>query len=130
MTDLRLLPDVELIVGDVLTDVPWFSKVPTPLAENVPCRTIHKIAGSWSHPLFLDKPTVVIDSYGATEDLAVALGESARVLLIRKWLAQGRTAHGVLHRLNELTAPFVVRTGTTPDGVAHVSSTYQILTRP
>jgi hypothetical protein len=91
---------------------------------------IHNIGGSWSHPLFLDKPHVVIDSYGATEDEAVALGKAMRTALIGAWLSQTRTAHGVIHRLKEVTSPFVVRTGTGPDGVAHVSSTYQVFTRP
>lgn len=130
MTDLRILPDVELIVGDVLSDVPWSSKTPGDLAAEVPCRVIHKIGGKWSHPRFLDGPHVVVDSYGATEDVAVALGETARVALINAWLGQGRVTHGVLHRLVEVISPFVVRTGTNPDGVAHVSSTYQVFTRP
>jgi hypothetical protein len=124
------LPDVELIVGDILDDVAWSSKTPADLASGVPCRVIHKIGGKWSHPLFLDAPHVVIDSYAATEDAATALGDAARASLIDAWLAQGRGTHGVLHRLVEVISPFVVRTGTNPDGVAHVSSTYQVFTRP
>jgi hypothetical protein len=127
---MTALPDVELIVGDILSDAPWSSRTPADLAAEVPCRVVHKIGGKWSHPLFLDAPHVVIDSYGATEDAAVALGAAARDALIDAWLAQGRGTHGVLHRLVEVISPFVVRTGTNPDGVAHVSSTYQVFTRP
>jgi hypothetical protein len=127
---MTALPDVELIVGDILSDAPWSSRTPADLASEVPCRVVHKIGGKWSHPLFLDAPHVVIDSYGATEDAAVALGAAARTALIDAWLAQGRGTHGVLHRLVEVISPFVVRTGTEPDGVAHVSSTYQVFTRP
>jgi hypothetical protein len=124
------LPDGTLIVGDHLTDVPWSTRTPANLAGEVPCRTINQIGGKWSHPLFLDAPHIVINSFAATEVEARALGATARATLIAAWLAQGRSTHGVLHRLVEVISPFVVRTGTEPDGVAHVSSTYQVFTRP
>jgi hypothetical protein len=130
VTDLRLLPDVELLVGDILTDVDWSTKTPADLASEVPCRTVRKISGAWIHPKFIDRPVVVIDSYGPDEDTATALGETARVLLVDAWLAQTRTSHGVIHRLVEMVSPFTVRTGTEPDGVAHVSSTYRITVIP
>lgn len=130
MTDLRLLPDEELLVGDVLDDVPWSVRTPSDLATHMPCRAIYKIGGTAAHPQFLDKPTVHVVSYAGSYDAAKALAETARVKLWNAWRSQTRFDHGVIHRVVESLSPFEPRTGTEPDGVFRFDATYQVFTRP
>lgn len=130
MTDLRDLPDEELLVGDVLNDVPWSPITPPNLASKMPCRVIYKLGGTAVHPQFMDKPTIHIVSYAGTYDAAKALAETARVRLWNARRAQTRFEHGVIHRVVESLSPFHPRTGTEPDGVFRFDQTHQVWTRP
>lgn len=130
MTDLRLLPDEELLVMAVLTDCPISTRVPPGLAGKVPWRTVHKLGGTAAHPQFLDKPLVQVSSYAGSYDAAKALAETARVKLWQAWRTQFRTDLGGVHKVVETVSPFEVRTGTEPDGVVRFDATYQVFTRP
>lgn len=130
MTDLRLLPDAELLVLAVLTDCDAATRTPPDLASKVPFRAVYKIGGNAAHPMFLDKPQIHVASYAATRIAAKNLAESARVRLCQAWRAQFRTDLGGIHKVVEVTGPFEVRTGTEPDGVFRFDATYQVFTRP
>ena len=129
MTDLRYLPDSELLVLAVLTDCPAGATTPADLATKVPRRAVYKLGGTAAHPMFLDKPQIHVVSYAATRQAAANLAETARVKLFDAWRAQTTTAAGTIHRVVEVTGPFEVRTGTEPDGVFRFDATYQVWTR-
>lgn len=130
MTDLRLLPDAEALVGDCLTDADWSDAVPANLVSKLPRYVIYKTAGTAVHPKFLDKPLIQVAAYAATKDAARELAENARVRLFEAWRAQTRYDAGVIHKVVEVLSPISVRTGTEPDGVFRFDATYQVFTRP
>lgn len=129
MTDQRYLPDEELLVMAVLSDVPASTRVPDSLATKMPRRVVFKLGGTAAHPKFLDKPQVRISSYAGSYDAAKALAETARVRLFDAWRAQNTTTAGTIHKVVEVTSPFEVRTGTEPDGVFRFDQTVQVWTR-
>lgn len=129
MTDLRLLPDAELLVLAVLTDCDAATRTPADLASKVPFRAVYKIGGKAVHPMFLDKPQIHVASYAATRIAAKNLAETARVKLWQAWRDQFHTSLGHISAVHEVTSPFEVRTGTEPDGVYRFDATYQVLTR-
>jgi len=130
MTDLRLLPDAELLTLAVLTDCPASARVPDTLASKVPWRVVFKLGGTSAHPQFLDKPHVQVSSYAGTRAGAANLAETARVKLFQAWRTQFRTDLGGIHKVVEVITPFEVRTGTEPDGVFRFDATYEVQTRP
>jgi hypothetical protein len=131
MTDLRFLPDVELLVLAVLTDVQGSTSTPDSLGSLVPWRVVYKLGGVAVDPRFLDKPHVKVVSYGSTRQLAKALAETARVKLFNAGQSQFRATNlGHISRVTEVFSPFEVRTGTEPDGVFRFDGTYQVSTRP
>lgn len=132
MTDLRFLPDVEVLVMAVLADVECSTGTPDSLASQVPWRVVYKLGGGSKDPRFLDLPHVQVVSYGSTRPAAKALAETARVKLFNAWhsVPQFHTDLGHISRVTEVISPFEVRTGTEPDGVFRFDATYQVSTRP
>jgi hypothetical protein len=130
VTDLRLLPDAELLVLAVLTDCDAGTRTPADLASKVPFRAVYKLGGTAAHPMFLDKPQIHVVSYAGTRQAAANLAETARAALWQAWRTQFRTNLGAIHKVVEVTSPFEVRTGTEPDAVFRFDATYQVFTRP
>lgn len=128
MTSLRILPDVEALVGGLLDDCPNAPTPPKMLASRVPFRTIYKIAGA-AIGRFMDAPHVQVVSWHNTRAGARDLAETGRVRLLNAWLEQYRSELGGIHRVNEVMSPFENRSGTV-DGVFRFDATYEVLTRP
>lgn len=126
----RYLPDEELLVKDVLSDVAASPTPPADLATKLPRRAIFKLGGIAIHPRFMDRPLIQVSSYASTRDAAKSLAEDGRSALHEAQRTQHRYTHGVIHRVVEVASPFAVRTGTEPDGVFRFDATYQVFTRP
>lgn len=129
MTDLRLLPDVEALLAELLNDCPSGPTPPKMLASKVPFRSIYRISGSAVNGQFLDAPHVQVTSWAGSYAGAKALAETARVKLFQAWRSQYRNDVGGIHRVTEILAPFQNRTGSV-DGVYRFDATYQVFTRP
>ena len=126
----RYLPDVELLVAAVLNDVASSTTPPANLATKLPRRVIYKIAGTATHPKFLDAPHVQVTSYAASRQAAIDLAETARAMLFDAWRSQKRVvSKGGIHKVIEITSPFENRQGSV-DGAFRVDATYQVFTRP
>ncbi|MCU1675337.1 MAG: hypothetical protein JWM93_95 [Frankiales bacterium] len=129
---LRLLPDSELVVRDILlvSGVAVGVNVPSDLLQRLPYISARRFGGSAVHPKFLDRGTFLIDCWSNNRATAAAMGETCRVLLFNAWRSQAAHAGATIAHYTEVTAPSELRTDGQAGGLYRFSSTVSLHVRP
>ena len=131
---MRLLPDVDLLVREIVTaavsDVQVGTMIPPDLVDRMPFVMARRVGGTAVHPRFADRALVDVQVWAADRKVAADTAEAVRVALFRAWERQTVTAHGYIGAYSEIAAPTELRDETTPDGVYRFQATYALVVRP
>lgn len=131
---MRLLPDVDLLVREVVTSaVPGVNvgtMIPADLADRLPFVMARRVGGTAVHPRFADRALVDVQVWASDRKTASDLAESVRTALFLAWERQTVTPYGSIGAYAETAAPTELRDETTPDGVYRFQATYSLVVRP
>jgi hypothetical protein len=131
----RVLPDADQLMLDVIrTAISGQSAgtfIPSDLANRLPYVTARRITGPPRHPQFAGNPTMDVQTWATTREVAADLAEDVRVAVYDAWRKQTTYASGWIAWQACISEPAELRSTleAVPEDLYRFQATYRLVVR-